>query len=92
MMKEGRQIHGKIKNILRKIFSTLRHGKKVVLMLKPKKRYIVPLIYDVRKSKILNIEYRIKKQGNSEWIQSWLKNTKESNILYMLPSDVLKKP
>ena len=57
-----------------------------------KERYIVPLVYDVRKSKILNIEYRIKKQGNSEWIQSWLKNTKESNILYMSPSDVLKKP
>ena len=57
-----------------------------------KERYIVPLVYDVRKSKILNIEYRIKKQGNSEWIQSWLKNAKESNILYMSPSDVLKKP
>ena len=52
--------------------------------------HILPLNYDVKRKEILNIEYRIKKEGDAEWIQNWLKDMKENKYLYISPLEIIK--
>jgi hypothetical protein len=54
--------------------------------------HVSPKAYDIKKREILNIEYRIKKQGDSDFMQKWLKNTEEYKYLYLSTVDLLKKP
>lgn len=41
-----------------------------------------PFGYDVKKSQIERILYRIKKQGDNEMLQKWLKNTIDTPVVY----------
>lgn len=44
--------------------------------------HVVPNGYDVKKSKLANIDYRIKNWGDSEGIQNWRKNVEDDVIIY----------
>jgi hypothetical protein len=54
--------------------------------------YICPENYDLKKSKVLNIQYRTKEVGDSEDMQNWLKNEMVKEYLYIEPSEILKVP
>lgn len=43
---------------------------------------LCPNGYDPKLVRISNIEYRIKKYGDSEWMQNWLKNEKEGKYIF----------
>lgn len=53
---------------------------------------ISPRNFDVKKSSINNIEYRIRKYGGGENMQKWLENVKENKLLYASPEDLLETP
>lgn len=54
--------------------------------------YIIPSAFDVKRREILNIEFRIKKQGEQEWLLNNLKNTREQIFDYVSPLDIVKVP
>jgi len=54
--------------------------------------HIIPSVFDIKKREILNIEYRIKKQGEKEWLKNWLENQKNNNYLFSQPSELIKNP
>jgi len=60
--------------------------------IKNRRIYIVPSFYDIKKSEILNVEYRIKNEGETEWLKNRQKNIKERNYLYLVPSEIIKQP
>lgn len=53
--------------------------------------HIIPIDFDVKKREILNVEYRIKKNGNAEWLQKWLQSIKENNYMYLSPSEIIRE-
>jgi hypothetical protein len=54
--------------------------------------HITPSGYDIKKKDILNIEYRIKKWGNSEWLRNEQKNISKNKRLFLPPSKIIKTP
>lgn len=53
---------------------------------------VAPTGYGVKKSKISNIQYRLKKFGNNEWLQNWLVHTQKETINYITLSEFSKQP
>ena len=51
---------------------------------------ICPKNFDVKTRNIYNVEYRIKKYGDSKNMNEWLKNTKENWVLYCSVDEFLK--
>jgi hypothetical protein len=54
--------------------------------------YTAPLGFDVKKHQILNIEFRIRKNGDAEGLQNWLRDTKGQIFNYVHPNTLLEKP
>ena len=49
-----------------------------------------PIGYDVKKSMLSNIDYRINKWGNHEWLQKWRNSINKDNLIYS-SKNILKK-
>lgn len=54
--------------------------------------FFVPTGYDVKKSILVNIDYRIRKSGDGGWLKDHRKLTEERNFLYCPIEELLKIP
>lgn len=41
-----------------------------------------PIGYDVKKSRMANVDYRIQVWGDGEWLQEWKNEVQNENIIY----------
>ncbi len=55
-------------------------------------RWVCPEGFDNKRRRVLNVEWRIRQYGNSEWAQKWLADTKAATERYLTPEDVCKAP
>jgi hypothetical protein len=53
---------------------------------------IGPKNYDIKKAQIENVEFRIKKHGEEEWLHNWLERAKKTEYKYTTTKELLKKP
>lgn len=53
---------------------------------------IAPEHYDARRRDLLNIDYRMRVQGDAPWLRSWKKNMEDSNPIYCSVEDARKAP
>lgn len=53
---------------------------------------IAPEQYDVQRRDLLNIDYRMRVQGDTPWLRSWRKNMENSNPIYCSIEDARKAP
>jgi transglutaminase-like putative cysteine protease len=52
--------------------------------------YICPKNYDIKKAQIYNIEFRIRKSGDLDYLKKWLEETRAAEYKYTTPFKLLK--
>ncbi len=55
-------------------------------------RWVCPEGFDIQKRQVLNVEWRMRQWGSSEWMEQWLTNVKAATFRYAAPEDVRKAP
>jgi hypothetical protein len=53
---------------------------------------LCPIRFDVKRHVIGNIEYRIRKYGETDWLQEWLENERENRYLFVSEEDFRAMP
>lgn len=53
---------------------------------------VAPVGYDAKRCDLLNIDYRIRKYGDAEWLQQWRKSIETSAYMYCSIEDARKAP
>lgn len=55
-------------------------------------RLLSPVDFDIRTRQLSNIEYRVKKYGDSAWVQKWLQDIKNETYYYCSAADFAAAP
>ncbi len=53
---------------------------------------IAPVHYDPKRRELLNIDYRMRVQGDAEWLHKWRRNVEKSEYVYCSIEDAQKAP
>lgn len=53
---------------------------------------IAPVHYDPKRRDLLNIDYRMRVQGDAEWLHKWRRNVEKSEYVYCSVEDAQKAP